>query len=899
MSYRVGDQRRRSHVSILTDGASASPGRSPGRPSCPTPTIAHHRQAARTPLASDPTSTDPFAPPFDPTDVTGAMANGADFGMSNFPSPAHQSSTVSNVGSPNPAPVCRTSSRISTISRPPRSRASPSPYPFAPFPTTALRRHRRPGRPCRPRTIRWMRTAAASRSTPPAPRTCSSARPATTADTRIRRAGSNGTRQHPQRLPVQHRDQPRRHHDRGRRRRHRRRLFGRSGQGRHRRLLERAIRSKRRRQQSLRPDGGRHFHNRRKTPISLLSPATSSRRRLSTSTATRCRLRSRRVSRVTPFLPRWFRTAADPRSSASTPAPTSSRRSACGAWPGSPIRSSTTCSAGSFPTNEPFLTVYLSGSFQLPSKVVLNPPPNPPLLPMNKYIDNIAVDKRRRSDEASLLPCLARSRRAVPRSAAAGRCHAESVHAAGRRAHGVRYRARPHHLLGHAQQRHRLARGRDQRGLRLHQGQRPHPLRGEEGRRSRADLGLAGAGRRSAHRLHRGRAALPDGQPDQQAGDHSSSRRRLRRRHLLTFTAPTVGHPQVSAERRQSDETKWNIGDDCRHRIRIRARRRPVRVRAWIRTRQVVPWTCSSAPKAPGPARAPPTARRWQPTATQQARRIEQVHGEDARDAVALYRRPVHGEPEHAHHAEQHPRQPELEDGDPAESEPRRLHHLQPAESAPQGADGGEVRPAHVRAFTVRPGLRDLADPGRLPADAGADQHGLWVRADPEPADPPRPQHRLVPDEQQVPPARMPGRRRRICLQPGDACRRAQTYTHLDRPDAGAYDDNFCAGRRRPRRQLHARRRGLQAQEADRPAGVQRAGALSERLRAPRTAPPTRACTPALDFYNEYVWSSRGGTQEVKHTYATSYDEVYTTTVDHDERPGPLLQRQTARRGSR
>jgi hypothetical protein len=31
---------------------------------------------------------------------------------------------------------------------------------------------------------------------------------------------------------------------------------------------------------------------------------------------------------------------------------------------------------------------------------------------------------------------------------------------------------------------------------------------------------------------------------------------------------------------------------------------------------------------------------------------------------------------------------------------------------------------------------------------------------------------------------------------------------------------------------------------------------------------------PALDFYNEYVWSSRGGTQEVKHTYTTTYDEV-------------------------
>ena len=42
---------------------------------------------------------------------------------------------------------------------------------------------------------------------------------------------------------------------------------------------------------------------------------------------------------------------------------------------------------------------------------------------------------------------------------------------------------------------------------------------------------------------------------------------------------------------------------------------------------------------------------------------------------------------------------------------------------------------------------------------------------------------------------------------------------------------------------------------------------------------PDPTLTPALDFYNEYIWSARGGTQEVKHTYTTSYDEVYTTTT--------------------
>jgi hypothetical protein len=41
---------------------------------------------------------------------------------------------------------------------------------------------------------------------------------------------------------------------------------------------------------------------------------------------------------------------------------------------------------------------------------------------------------------------------------------------------------------------------------------------------------------------------------------------------------------------------------------------------------------------------------------------------------------------------------------------------------------------------------------------------------------------------------------------------------------------------------------------------------------------PDATLTPGLDFYNEYVWSARGGTQEVKHTYTTTYEEVQTTT---------------------
>jgi len=41
---------------------------------------------------------------------------------------------------------------------------------------------------------------------------------------------------------------------------------------------------------------------------------------------------------------------------------------------------------------------------------------------------------------------------------------------------------------------------------------------------------------------------------------------------------------------------------------------------------------------------------------------------------------------------------------------------------------------------------------------------------------------------------------------------------------------------------------------------------------------PNNALTPGLDFYNEYVWTARGGTQEVKHTYTTNYEEVNVAT---------------------
>jgi hypothetical protein len=41
---------------------------------------------------------------------------------------------------------------------------------------------------------------------------------------------------------------------------------------------------------------------------------------------------------------------------------------------------------------------------------------------------------------------------------------------------------------------------------------------------------------------------------------------------------------------------------------------------------------------------------------------------------------------------------------------------------------------------------------------------------------------------------------------------------------------------------------------------------------------PDPDLTPGLDFYNEYLWSARGGTQELKHTNSSTYEEVSTMT---------------------
>lgn len=51
-------------------------------------------------------------------------------------------------------------------------------------------------------------------------------------------------------------------------------------------------------------------------------------------------------------------------------------------------------------------------------------------------------------------------------------------------------------------------------------------------------------------------------------------------------------------------------------------------------------------------------------------------------------------------------------------------------------------------------------------------------------------------------------------------------------------------------------------------------------------SPNDSRLTPSLDIYNEYLWTARGGTQEVKHTYTTTYDEVLSTTTTESSAPG-------------
>jgi hypothetical protein len=53
-----------------------------------------------------------------------------------------------------------------------------------------------------------------------------------------------------------------------------------------------------------------------------------------------------------------------------------------------------------------------------------------------------------------------------------------------------------------------------------------------------------------------------------------------------------------------------------------------------------------------------------------------------------------------------------------------------------------------------------------------------------------------------------------------------------------------------------------------------------------QASPNDSRLTPGLDVYNEYVWTARGGTQEIKHTYTTTYDEVFSTSTIKSNAPG-------------
>jgi hypothetical protein len=58
----------------------------------------------------------------------------------------------------------------------------------------------------------------------------------------------------------------------------------------------------------------------------------------------------------------------------------------------------------------------------------------------------------------------------------------------------------------------------------------------------------------------------------------------------------------------------------------------------------------------------------------------------------------------------------------------------------------------------------------------------------------------------------------------------------------------------------------------------QNAMALYQSAYGQNESPSDDSLTPALDFYNEYIWSARGGTQEVKHNFSTSYNEVFSNS---------------------
>ena len=98
----------------------------------------------------------------------------------------------------------------------------------------------------------------------------------------------------------------------------------------------------------------------------------------------------------------------------------------------------------------------------------------------------------------------------------------------------------------------------------------------------------------------------------------------------------------------------------------------------------------------------------------------------------------------------------------------------------------------------------------------------------------------VVPDEQPVPAPRRARRRDRLRLQSGDAAQRRADVRDVDRRDGGVPRQELLARHRRTRRELHADRGSIQAQAADRSTGIQCAGALSIAVQRRKPGPLTR-----------------------------------------------------------
>ena len=94
---------------------------------------------------------------------------------------------------------------------------------------------------------------------------------------------------------------------------------------------------------------------------------------------------------------------------------------------------------------------------------------------------------------------------------------------------------------------------------------------------------------------------------------------------------------------------------------------------------------------------------------------------------------------------------------------------------------------------------------------------------------------------------------------------------------APVYDRNFSAG---VVGNNASYMRVVEAYRIKREIDEQTFGALAQYQTAYGTKglPADPTLLPALDFYNEYVWTSRGATEEIKHSYSTTYQEIHTTS---------------------